>query len=392
MAGESGSRLVDGLYGYSEKRLEKALRSVESAHDIPREDREAIVRFCLDCLAEGLSRARVVKYAFTLKTLARMLGKGFRDAGKEDLKGLVARIELSRYSPWTKRDFKVALRKFYRWLGRPEEVGWLKVGVKGWRRLMPEEILTEEEVWRLVGAAGNPRDRALVAVLYESGCRIGELLSLRIRHVGFDGYGAVLLVDGKTGRRRVRIVMSAPYLAEWVNWHPMGDVPDAPLWVNRRGRPLGYAGVRCMLRRLARKAGVRKRVNPHNFRHSRATHLATRLTEAQMKEFFGWVQSSDMASVYVHLSGRDVDNAILGIYGITPEGDKKQNSMAPTRCLSCGLLNPPTNRVCSGCGARLNAPATTVSQAVLERLLEDEEVRATIARKLGELLPWGGCA
>ena len=168
MAGESGRGLVDELYGYSEKRLEKALKSVENAEDIPREDRDAIVRFCLDCLAEGMSKARVVKYAFTLKTLARMLGKGFGNATKDDVKQLVARIELSRYSPWTKRDFKVALRKFYRWLkgtgDYPEEVEWMKVSVRGWCRLMPEEILTEEEVWRLVGAAGNPRDRALVAV------------------------------------------------------------------------------------------------------------------------------------------------------------------------------------------------------------------------------------
>ncbi|MBD3210268.1 hypothetical protein GF318_02700 [Candidatus Micrarchaeota archaeon] len=44
--------------------------------------------------------------------------------------------------------------------------------------------------------------------------------------------------------------------------------------------------------------------------------MANKLTEARMKACFGWVQGSDMAGVYVHLSGRDVDKAILGTYGM----------------------------------------------------------------------------
>ncbi|HDS45716.1 MAG TPA: hypothetical protein ENN68_06465 [Methanomicrobia archaeon] len=49
---------------------------------------------------------------------------------------------------------------------------------------------------------------------------------------------------------------------------------------------------------------MKKRVNPHNFRHSWSTHLASRLTESQMEEYSGWVQGSKMLSIYVYLSGR----------------------------------------------------------------------------------------
>jgi integrase/recombinase XerD len=59
------------------------------------------------------------------------------------------------------------------------------------------ELLTEEAVKGLAEAAGNPRDRALVLVLYESGCRAGEILSLSIKNVQFDEYGAQLIVSGK---------------------------------------------------------------------------------------------------------------------------------------------------------------------------------------------------
>ncbi len=71
----------------------------------------------------------------------------------------------------------------------------------------------------------------------------------------------------------------------------------------------------CTSKRIAEKAGIKKRIHPHLFRHSRSTHLAKHLTEAQMKQYLGWVQGSDMAAIYVHLSGRDVDDALLRCTG-----------------------------------------------------------------------------
>ena len=56
---------------------------------------------------------------------------------------------------------------------------------------------------KLVDAAEHIRDKSFIQTLYESGCRIGELLALQIKHVKIDDFGAVLLVNGKTGQRRV---------------------------------------------------------------------------------------------------------------------------------------------------------------------------------------------
>jgi len=130
-----------------------------------------------------------------------------------------------------------------------------------------------------------PGTGPLIAVLYESGCRVGELLTLRVRHVKFNKNGARLIVDGKTEMRRLIIVASSPYLAAWLNVHPMRDDPDAVLWLGigtaNQDQPLDYPSVRKMIRETARRAGVRKAVNPHLFRHSRATYLVGHLTEAQ---------------------------------------------------------------------------------------------------------------
>jgi integrase len=58
------------------------------------------------------------------------------------------------------------------------------------------------ELEALVEATENPRDRALLLCHYESGCRIGELLTLKIESIRFDKYGALLIVNGKTGAKK----------------------------------------------------------------------------------------------------------------------------------------------------------------------------------------------
>ena len=75
----------------------------------------------------------------------------------------------------------------------------------GTNHTLPEEILAPEDIKGISSAATNPRNRAMVAVLYESGCRIGEFLGLKLKNVEFDIHGAVIIVSGKTGMRRVRV-------------------------------------------------------------------------------------------------------------------------------------------------------------------------------------------
>lgn len=84
-----------------------------------------------------------------------------------------------------------------------------------------------------------------------------------------------------------------------------------------RGAQYDYNAYREMLRVVATRAGISKRINPYSLRHARATHCAQWMTEAQMCEFFGWVQGSRQPRIYVHLSGRDVDPTILAHYSLS---------------------------------------------------------------------------
>jgi integrase len=174
----------------------------------------------------------------------------------------------------------------------------------------------------MVGSATLSRDRALILTLFESGCRIGEIGQLRIRSVEFDEHGAKLIVTGKTGMRRIRIVRAAPLIQEWLNEHPRRNDVGAPLWIGlgfrNRNKVMTRDAIARVLERTAVKAGIRKHIHPHLFRHSRATDLASQLTDAQLKEVFGWTAGSTQTATYVHLSGRNIDEALLKTF-IKPE-------------------------------------------------------------------------
>lgn len=389
------------IHGYG-ARLGNVLKQVKRSKKLSKQDREDILAFADQCAAEGISTGRILKYVYHLRTLSKLLRKSFRNAEREDVMKLVGKLEQSDYREWTKKDFKVLLKKFYKWMRGtdeyPEEVKWIRTTMKSNEKMLPEQILTEEEIGKIAGAADNPRDRALVLVLYESGCRIGELLTLRIKHVQFDDYGAVLILSGKTGMRRVRAIGSATDLKNWINAHPFKDDPEAFIWIQLGNRNkfdvLGYAAANQIFRKLAERAKVKKKVNPHAFRHARATHLADKLTEAQLKELFGWVQGSKVASMYVHLSGRDLDDALLKLHGLSKVEAKKEKFKLRI-CPRCKTKNSPTAKYCAGCSLVLDVwlaeedfkTKREGAGRFIEWLFKDPEVREIAKRKIGEIWP-----
>jgi site-specific recombinase XerD len=342
------------------------------------EDRGDIERFINDLTAQGYSAARVNKYLASLVSIKRIMGKPFRKASVEDVKHFAARLERSDYKAWTRHDLKVILRRYMRWLGKDDTVNWMKVTLPK-NGTLPEEVLTEEEIKRMAEAAITTRDKAFVLALYESGARIGEFLPLKLKHVSFDKYGAVLRLSGKTGDRRVRLVFSALPLQRWIEEHPGKDDPEAYLWCQIPGpyhpprkvknKHLSYGFVCRLLRELAEKAGIKKKVNPHAFRHARATFMARHLKEPEMREFFGWGKDSEMPSIYVHLSGRDVDNSVLGIYGIKEATKNQEPVLKVEPCPRCQEPNDPASKFCRRCGLPLGKQAYSVDR--LEELVID---------------------
>lgn len=390
---------MSDIHQYDQK-VAKRIEKVKQLSDINERNKELLLKFVDDCFAERLTAGRVYKHIYHMLIIVRILGKDADKADKDDIKRLMRTIETSNsvhqkpYSEHTKKDFRITVKKFYKWLNNgvcPDTVSWIKIDIKNNQKRLPEEILSQEEIKGLIKAANNPRDKALIFVLYETGCRIGEIVDMMVKHIQFDKYGAQMIVNGKTGPRRVRLITSCDYLRYWLENHPDRKNPDAYLWVtistNRRGLRLPYTAVRKILKQTANKAGIHKKVNPHSFRHARATHLAGKLTEIQLCSLFGWTLSSRMPATYVHMSGRDMDGALLKIYGLKQDGQEETIT-----CPRCKHENKPLAKYCIECGMPLSLDIALKDQEerskyddVMSKLMENEKVKNIIKEVLGDM-------
>ncbi|MCK5321538.1 tyrosine-type recombinase/integrase [Candidatus Pacearchaeota archaeon] len=368
---------MQDIHNYK-RTLERLIERIENEEKFSPEDRKIALSFKDDLLANNLSLPKVARYLQHMIWFNRTFKKNFSDANIQDIKEIVAGLNQSDYSENTKKSIKIGLRKLYKFIrgvegkGKyPPEVAWYTVTISNSKKKMPEELLTEDEMLRIIKLCTCERDRALIAVLCESGCRVGEIGTMKIKHISLEEHGARLTVDGKTGMRKILVVSSAPYLQTWLNHHPNNENPDEFLWINYRGSLLSYARISNILKQSAEKARIKKRVYPHLLRHSRATIMAKCMTDATMKHYFGWAQGSNMASVYIHMSGKDTDDAVLLANGIEVKKETRASRLIPTTCLKCGVKNEMTNKFCKSCGIPLS------SEEAEKIIKEDEEKNKT---------------
>jgi len=392
-------QLASDIHHY-DQRLTAALRNLENDKQVLDANRKKINLFLEYIRAEGLSVPRQVRYTYVLRKLSALLGKEFRRTSKTDMIRVMSELEKQNTAYDTKLSEKQCIKRFYKWLRNteddyPVEVKWIKARRNNYHKILPEHLLTEDEIKKLAKTCQNQRDRALILVLYETGCRVGEILPLKLGDVQFDTHGAVMIMKGKTGPRRIRIIFSAKALSEGLNHHPTRLDPEAPLWTSFESagstKPLEYYAFRKMLSVTAKRAKVSKRVNPHSFRHARASNLANVLTEAQMKEYLGWVGDSKMASTYVHLSGRNIDNALLKLNGIKTEDEvnNEEHKLRLKTCSRCQEVNSPTSGFCSRCGCPLDVRTAVLmhdeeskTDYVMDWLAVDPEFREFVRTRL----------
>jgi site-specific recombinase XerD len=387
---------VPDFYDYG-GRLQRKLEVIKNTKEISQHNRNKILEFQKSCLAQGLSTARMLRYLNDLPRIASKLKKDFEKVNRADIEAIMADIEATNLAHATKLSYAVTIKKFYKWSNGgdeyPKSVKWLRTTGKKNNKKLPEDLLNEDEVKKMIEAANNSRDRALISILWEAGCRVGELLSMQVKHVNFENDITRITIQGKTGMRRIPLIDSTPYLAEWIENHPFKNDPNAPLWVSigtvNHHQPLEYGACRKMLQEVAKKAGIKKAINPHNYRHSRATSLANHFTEAQMNEYFGWIQGSDISQVYVHLSGRDLDDCVLNLRGMKPKEEKIETTLAPKKCPRCGTINKSTGKFCIRCGLTLDLKtALTIKEThdeidkYLTKILDDEDIKTLIRSKL----------
>ncbi|MGC8562914.1 MAG: tyrosine-type recombinase/integrase [Thermoplasmata archaeon] len=319
---------------------------------------------------DELSYNRLYFHAINLRVLAESMGSSFVSPANNDVIEALANQRKRDLSEWTIEGYKATLKRFYNWLGKPEVVKDIKFRSKNKinYKKKPDWRISQEEVDLLIASCDNARDKAIISLLFDSGIRISEFFTLRIKDVIFDNYGMRIMVSGKTGVRNVRVIGdSIGYVKGWLNVHP--DTFNGESWLfcgighDREGKPntwepMFHQQVYAMLRKVKNRAIARgfpanKRLNPHKFRHNRATELAPKLPPLVLDKEMGWNLDSKMPAVYVHLNDEEVDNAYLEANGVHVENKSKEIRKMRT-CLRCKTVNPHNSEFCLQCGAPLD--------------------------------------
>jgi len=266
---------------------------------------------------------------------------------------------------------------------KPEQIN--RVGLPKPNRMtkVASDMLTVDEVMAIIKGAKNTRDRAIIAILFESGCRPFELLDMVWGDVNFDKYGATLNTAGKTGNpRRIRIINMAPHLLAWKNDYPGEASGESPVFVNldsENHHAMTRGALKKILAKAVRNSGVTRRVHPYLFRHSRVTDMLAQgiPTSVIGLQFWGSLDSQ-MLKTYGHLSDPQTDAILLSHAGLTNGEPQKVSEAKPAKCPACGKDNAAGLTYCGACGATLDPVKYAES---LKENKGVDELRAMVAKQ-----------
>lgn len=211
-----------------------------------------------------------------------------------DVRRFIARMHAAGLSAASLARRLSAWRSFYRWLGQQRRVAVNPViGIRAPKRAkrLPKALAPDQAVQLAAHATDGStlqlRDRALVELLYSSGLRLSELVSLDWRHFGATGNQAAstswidlearqVTVLGK-GRKVRAVPIGSAALDALRAWLPVRarirNVDERALFVSERGGRIAPRSVQQRLDLLARRVGLGVHVHPHVLRHSMASHV-----------------------------------------------------------------------------------------------------------------------
>jgi len=271
----------------------------------------------LHCLATERRKgaATVRAYRSDLHAFAKWLGRRpLLEVTRFELRRYLVELEEQGLAATSVQRKLASLRGLFAWLvqnGRVEaDPSRLLKGPKAVRAV--PRFLTTPEVDQLLAqpfdeSAQGQRDRAILEVLYSTGCRVSECAGMRLRDLDLDE--AVVRVVGK-GRKERIAMLGKPACAAIGSWLPLRArmvrasrrTDPGTLWVNRFGRALSARWVFQTVVDRSKSAGLQSTLTPHGLRHSFATHLLDRGADLRtVQELLGHARLVT-TEIYTHVS------------------------------------------------------------------------------------------
>ena len=279
--------------------------------------------------AEGLKPRTVKVQVYYLKMFAESLKDvPFKKATTTDI------IQFKKvFKKSTQNTILAILSRFYRWhfnLDKDDKLpGCIrntpKVKIQKDDISYRERVITEDEYQRMIDNAHQIEHKAILEVLYLYGVRVSELLSMTAVDVVDDGeFVRIIVRESKTRTREIPFKGRPKYLMAWFeSYQPHKGQKDKPLWAHRlvkTSTKFTGSGVSSMIDRTRKRAGIKRKVTCHDFRHtsiSRDRGNGVPITHIETKH--GLVHGSLVMAIYDHNKSQDYENYLRGKKEERPE-------------------------------------------------------------------------
>jgi len=292
------------------------------------EDRKKLLKLFVSYL-KGLRLSENtinVYYTFIADFVTYIGEKPIEDLSNNDVRLFVEnQVNHKRYAISTHRQMVSAIKHFGNFLPKSNlEVEDLTRPKKS--RHLPT-VLSKEEIVDLLRATKNLKHRTIIAMLYSAGLRISEVLSLELKDIDVDR--RQLFIKNAKGRKDRVVIMAESFIPLYSNYF-MTYKPNRFFVENPNGGIYSAGSIRKFLKRSCDQAGIKKRVTPHTFRHSFATHLIEDGVGLRHVQDLLGHSKPETTMIYTHVAKKDLlkiqsplDSALLSL----SSGDKNHNKV-----------------------------------------------------------------
>ncbi|MEO9884974.1 MAG: tyrosine-type recombinase/integrase [Balneola sp.] len=167
------------------------------------------------------------------------------------------------------------------------------------------EVLSVEEVQRLLNSFKNLKHKAIFTLCYSAGLRLGEILNIKIKDIDSDRM-QIRITQAKGKKDRYSLL--SPKVLELLRKYVTEYKPKEYLFEGQSGGKYSSASVQQLMRKHRTKANIKKKATPHTLRHSFATHLLDNGTDIRfIQELLGH-QHISTTQIYTHVSPKSIKN------------------------------------------------------------------------------------
>lgn len=266
---------------------------------------QAVKEFTVSNRADGLSEDTVVWYEYMLTPFVTAHPEAtVEDITTNEVRQYVINVRAKYESPATIAGHMRALHRFWTWSSKEYGITSPMRNVRYPRKPKPKapKAIKLEDITALFVAAGDEprgiRDKAIIALLADTGVRAGGVISLKTSDVDFGTRRVLVTEKGEKLRSVPFSLFTARMLLVWINHRHKTD-HDHLFYNIRTQEPLTVSGLYQVLKRLRKKAGLTGRANPHSFRHSFAReYLKSGGDLATLSKIMGHEDIATTASFY----------------------------------------------------------------------------------------------